>query len=319
MSASPLVTVIIATYNRSRVLAHAVESVRRSTLHDWELIVVGDHCTDDSAEVVAACGDPRVRFVNLPRNTGEQSGPSNEGVRLARGRYLAFLNHDDMYFEEHLASAVAFCEQSKADMVWVPIIVAVPTSERELAEGKWRLRLSGVPPDGVFDPAVFTFASAWVLTRELAARVGPWRQARDSFVPSSQDWLFRMWRSGATMKFCPTATVFAVPAGDRGGSYAASASPEHDYFAGQMKTNRRFRASALEVAAIAAESEANRYRLGVSWVKGLRGVLFRPVGAAAVALGMHPLSPFFALRYGRKGNFIDAVRRRAGLQKLARH
>src|SRR4051812_41373880 len=98
MSAPPLVTVINATYNRSRVLAHAVESVRRSTLQDWELIVVGDHCTDDSAAVVAACADARVRFVNLPRNTGEQSGPNNEGVRLARGRYLAFLNHDDLYF-----------------------------------------------------------------------------------------------------------------------------------------------------------------------------------------------------------------------------
>ena len=85
----PLVSIILATYNRSPVLAHAIESVRRSTLTDWELIVVGDGCTDDTAAVVASFDDPRVTFINLPRNVGEQSGPNNEGLRLARGRYIA--------------------------------------------------------------------------------------------------------------------------------------------------------------------------------------------------------------------------------------
>ncbi len=54
MSSPPRVTVIIATYNRARLLAHAVESVRRQTISDWELLVGGDACTNDSAAVVAA-------------------------------------------------------------------------------------------------------------------------------------------------------------------------------------------------------------------------------------------------------------------------
>ena len=316
MSSPPLVSVIVATYNRSRVLAHAIDSVRRSTLADWELIVVGDHCTDDTGEVVAAFSDPRITYVNLPQNVGEQSGPNNEGVRLARGRYIAFLNHDDMYFPDHLVSAIAFCEEAGADLVWCPLLVALPASESELTAGRWRFRLSGVPSGDDYDPRVFVFASAWLLTRELAVTIGPWQSARKTFVSSSQDWLFRAWRAGARCRFHAKASVLAVPAGARGGSYRSLTSPEHDFFGGQMRSNPRFRDTALEIAAIAGERETNRFRLGRAWPGVLRSLVFRPASAAAIYLGMHPYAPYFALRHGRRGNFINAMRRRTGLGDL---
>ena len=62
MSLPPLVSIVIATYNRSQVVAHAIDSVRRSTVADWELIVVGDHCTDDTEAVVAGFADPRITW-----------------------------------------------------------------------------------------------------------------------------------------------------------------------------------------------------------------------------------------------------------------
>ncbi len=316
MSSSPLVSVIIATYNRSGVLAHAIESVRRSTLDDWELIVVGDHCTDETAEVIASFADSRITYVNLPANVGEQSGPHNEGVGRARGRYIAYLNHDDMYFPEHLAATVACCEESGADLVWVPLLVALPSTESDLVAGHWRFRLSGVPVDDEYDPRVFVFASAWVMKRELADRVGPWRPARQTFVSSSQDWLFRAWRSGATMRFLPRATVLAVPSGAREGSYVSARSPEHDYLARQMRTDPGFRHAALAAASVAGEREANRYRYGRSWLTGMRALVYAPVSAVAMRLGIHPNAPFFALRYGRRGNLINAIRRRTGLKNL---
>ncbi len=100
----PLVTVIIATYNWSSVLRHAVRSVLWQTYENFELLVIGDGCTDDSEEVVASFGDPRVRWINLPENVGSQSGPNNRGLELARGEYIAYQGHDDVWHPKHLAT-----------------------------------------------------------------------------------------------------------------------------------------------------------------------------------------------------------------------
>jgi glycosyltransferase involved in cell wall biosynthesis len=81
----PTLSIIIATYNRSHLLRHAIQSVLRSTFQDWELLVIGDACTDDSEACVLAFNDARIRFHNLPHNVGEQSGPNNVGTSMARG------------------------------------------------------------------------------------------------------------------------------------------------------------------------------------------------------------------------------------------
>lgn len=315
MVPSPRVSIVIATYNRARLLAHAIESVRRSTIADWELIVVGDGCSDGTDAVVRGFDDARITFVNLPENVGEQSAPNNEGVRRARGRYVAFLNHDDMYFPDHLERALAHLESERADLVWSPLLVALPAAGGRVSDDA-RFRLSGVPFGDDYDPRVFVFASAWVLTRELAARVGPWRSARDLFVSPSQEWLFRAWTSGARLRFHPRATVLAVPSSARDGSYLASASPEHDACAAAMREQPGFRDRALASAALSGERDVNRYRFGVSWLAGLRALVFRPVAALAMAVGVHPYAPFVALRYGRRGSLVSAIRRKTGLPGL---
>ena len=317
MNAPPLVSIVIATYNRSRVVAHAIASVRRSAMTDWELIVVGDHCTDDTEAVVASFADPRIAWVNLAQNAGEQSGPNNEGIRRARGRYLAFLNHDDLYFPDHLETSIACCEATGADLVWSPLLVALPASESDLAAGREQFRLSGVTLGEDYDPRVFVFASSWLMRRELTERVGPWRSGRETFVTASQDWLFRAWRSRARLRCHAHVGVLAVPASARGGSYLAASSPEHDHFAARM-TTPGFRERAIERAAIAGERETNRFRFGQAAAATLRGLLFRPVSAAALAVGAHPYAPLLALRHGRRGNLVSALRRRTGLERLRR-
>jgi glycosyltransferase involved in cell wall biosynthesis len=313
MSSTPLVSIILATYNRSVILGHAIESVRRSTVQDWELIVVGDCCTDDSAAVVASFGDARVSFVNLAENVGEQSGPNNEGVRRARGRYIAYLNHDDLYFEDHLDNAIAGIEAMDADFVWSPFLTVLPASPEELAAGRWTMRLNGVTPADDYDPRVFVFASAWLMTRSLAERVGPWRHAHESFVTPSQDLMFRAWRSGARMRRLAHPSVLALPGGARPGSYVAAPGDEHAFFAALMRDDPRFREQALASAAVEAERD-RRFRLAPV----LRSVVMHLIAAASVPLGVHPYAPLFALRYGRRGNVVNAIRRRTGLGRLAR-
>src|SRR5262245_39979017 len=117
LSPAPLVTVITATFNSSATLKCALKSVLHQDLTDFEVWIVGDACTDDSAEVVNGFGDPRLHWTNLPRNSGNQSVPNNEGLRRACGRYIAYLGHDDLWWPRHLSGLVSFIEQSGADLV----------------------------------------------------------------------------------------------------------------------------------------------------------------------------------------------------------
>src|SRR5258708_11567416 len=171
-SDGPAVTVIVATYNRSNILRYAISTVLWQTRADWELLVVGDGCTDDSAEVVAGFDDPRIRYVDLSPRVGDQSGPTNAGIALARGRYVALLNHDDLWFPDHLERALETLERTGADFTFTLQLEADPDS-------RWRINASY--PGGHFDPIVPPNASTWGFRRELAAQTGPLRHRKKVF------------------------------------------------------------------------------------------------------------------------------------------
>jgi len=103
----PRVSIITATYNRPEVLRWAIECVRAQTYTDWEHIIVGDACAADTEALVRGVGDSRLRFFNRETNAGEQSGPNNDGLALATGDLVAYLNHDDLWLPDHLESLVA--------------------------------------------------------------------------------------------------------------------------------------------------------------------------------------------------------------------
>ena len=302
-AAAPAVSVIIATYNRSQPLRHAIRSVCNSTLSDWEVIVVGDACTDDTAEVVSSFDDPRIRFVNLPSRCGDMSGPHNHVLPLARGRYVAFLNHDDLYLPDHLAKCVAELELSGADLVWVPCATARPKAD---PTGDWpfSFALMGVPSTFEYSPLGIYVASSWVFRRDLVDRVGPWRSPAKMYVVPSQDWLFRAWRSGATLRFLPSVSVILVAAGGRAGSYARRASPEHDLLAKRLQDDPRCLERILDEAAV---NEAREHFLQHRYPplgSLARRTLLRPVYALLARMGIHPLSLPMAIAYGRRGGFV---------------
>jgi glycosyltransferase involved in cell wall biosynthesis len=81
-------------YNRAGVIGRAVRSVLAQTMADFELVVIDDGSTDDTAAVVAAFSDPRIRLLRLERNAG-LSHARNEGIRAVRARFVAFLDSDD--------------------------------------------------------------------------------------------------------------------------------------------------------------------------------------------------------------------------------
>ncbi len=119
----PLVTVILSTYNWSAVLPYSIQSVLNQTFDNFELLVIGDGCTDDSEQIVKSFTDLRVRWINLERNTGSQAGPNNEGLKQARGKLIAYLGHDDLWSKYHLEVLTSFCQKREevyatAALVW---------------------------------------------------------------------------------------------------------------------------------------------------------------------------------------------------------
>ena len=309
-SQPPAVSIVMATYNRSNVLRLAIESVLRSTFAEWELIVVADACTDDTADVVASFSDPRIRFTNLPENSGDQSAPNNVGAASARGRYIAYLNHDDLWFPDHLATSVATLERTGADLVFSGVAVAMPVEPAALERGAWRFRVLAPPADG-YQPWVYMPASAWLLRRELLDRVGPWRPGRECWAEASQDWLFRAWRAGADLRFSGTVDVLAVPSGARRNSYSERQSAENEFWARQMTANPRFRERMLETAAINLAGRASNAKVKLRPLAIAYALAYKPLAW----LGVDPKALKFRLKYRRRGALLASLRRNRGLDE----
>ncbi|UTP40977.1 glycosyltransferase [Phenylobacterium sp. LH3H17] len=96
-----LVSVVLPTYNRARTLVRAVNSVLHQSYSRIELIIVDDASTDDTETLVATIADPRVRYVRLAKNGGA-SRARNEGMRIAKGDYIAFQDSDDEWLADKL-------------------------------------------------------------------------------------------------------------------------------------------------------------------------------------------------------------------------
>ncbi len=126
----PLVTVRIATWNRAELLVErALASLRAQGYERWQAIVVGDACTDDTAERLAALGDPRVRFINLPLQGPYPDDPHerwlvagippmNLGARLAEGTWIAPLDDDDEWEPDHLEVLLAAARREEAELAY---------------------------------------------------------------------------------------------------------------------------------------------------------------------------------------------------------
>jgi glycosyltransferase involved in cell wall biosynthesis len=106
----PTVSVVIPTYNRSDYILEAIESVRTQTYRDFEIIVVDDGSRDDTRELLSGLIDEKtIRYVY--QDNRSKSAARNHGVRLAEGKYIAFLDSDDLFTPTKLAKQVAFLDK----------------------------------------------------------------------------------------------------------------------------------------------------------------------------------------------------------------
>jgi glycosyltransferase involved in cell wall biosynthesis len=110
----PLFSVVIPTFDRRDLVLRAMRSVLAQTLGDFEILVVDDGSTDDTAAAVGGLGDPRIRFLALSPNRGP-SAARNAGIAAARGKWISLLDSDDEFlptFLERTRAALAPTESN---------------------------------------------------------------------------------------------------------------------------------------------------------------------------------------------------------------
>jgi glycosyltransferase involved in cell wall biosynthesis len=127
----PRVSVVLPVHNRADVLPRAIESVVAQELKDFELIVVDDGSTDESAALVEALADERIRLIRLDRNRGGNVA-RNKGIRAAQSPLIAFLDSDDRYLPAKLSTVVGEFERRPAlDLLVDSFIKIQPPGSRK--------------------------------------------------------------------------------------------------------------------------------------------------------------------------------------------
>ncbi len=196
------------------MLPFSIGSVLRQSLADFELLVIGDGCTDDSEKVVTAITDPRLRWINLPVNNGHQSAPNNEGLRQARGSIIAYLGHDDLWLPHHLKVLVAAIDAG-ADIAHS--IVQMIGAEGNIMPG-WEIQ--GLQPGDWMAP------TGVVHRRAATEKVGGWPDYRTLDVDPETDLWLRMHQAGLAFQHVSRLTAVKFPAGWRKDAYKKRLSDE---------------------------------------------------------------------------------------------
>jgi glycosyltransferase involved in cell wall biosynthesis len=227
----PRVTVIIPTYNWSEVLPYSIGSVLAQTFDDFELLVIGDGCTDDSESVVHAISDSRVRWINIPR-VGHQCGANNEGLRQARGEFIAYLGHDDLWLPHHLELGVAALD-SGADLTHSLLLSVGPEGKRHVV----------VPVAAGWKPPTCVLHR-----RTMTDRLGGWPHFTTVSLSPEHDLWLRAQRAGARFHFIQRLTGVKFPASQRRDVYRERPSHEQKWWSEHIRHNPR-----LEVEELARE------------------------------------------------------------------
>jgi glycosyltransferase involved in cell wall biosynthesis len=219
-AAAPRVTVVIPTYNYANVLPYSIGSVLDQTMREFELLVIGDGCTDDSERLVSAIDDARVQWINLIENTGHQSGPNNEGLRRARGTVVAYLGHDDLWLPHHLEVLLTALDAG-APAAHTTMLLAEPG----VACYTWP------PPAYSYARRDWMPPTATAIRRDHALAVGGWRDpTQTGLLEPETDFMARIADRFGPPWWVPHLTCIKLPAAYRRNVYRTRPTHEQDFW-----------------------------------------------------------------------------------------
>lgn len=198
---APVVSVIIPTHDRLPYLEEAVDSVCSQTFRDWELIVVDDGSTDGTSEYLGALSDERIRSIRMERS-GYPGAVRNRGIEEARGRYVAFLDSDDVWEPDKLAVQVA-AHEDRPEYGWsYTALTRMDIEGREMHDsgiGRWR-PVEGWILEDLLRMEVLADTPTVMVRRELLQEVGGF----DETLPRAEE--YELW-----FRLAACSPAFAIP------------------------------------------------------------------------------------------------------------
>jgi len=176
----PLISVIISTYERPKMLQRAIDSVLAQTFKNFELIIVDDH-SKVPPKFSLPDGEKRVVAMRLPHNSGYQVIPKNVGIMISRGKYIAYLDDDNVYLPNHLEMLYKAITKHQADVVYGDRSYHSndPNEKRFMGRQSYPYDLSQIEQGNYID------TSDIMHTRQAINDVGFW----DIFWIRKADWL----------------------------------------------------------------------------------------------------------------------------------
>ncbi len=202
----PAISVVMAVYNGEATVAEAVNSILNQTVRDLELIVVFDKSTDRTEEILhdIAARDARLRVLpNVPyKVVGRLTAALNEGLKAARGRYIARMDADDAAMPDRLAIQLRFLEQN-------PNVGLCGTAMDFVSLDGKVLRKGAVPALGaarvkvVMEYGTGCYHPTWMMRRETLEKVGLYNY----LFGEDYDYLLRVLEAGYDLDNCPEVGV----------------------------------------------------------------------------------------------------------------
>lgn len=102
-----LVSIVMPSYNTAKYISDSIKSIQAQTYENWELIIVDDCSTDNSVDVIRSFNEPRIKLLQNEINSGAAVSRNN-ALKIAKGRWIAFLDSDDIWVPEKLEKQIKF-------------------------------------------------------------------------------------------------------------------------------------------------------------------------------------------------------------------
>ncbi len=225
----PKFTVITATWNRSHHIIPTIKSVLAQTFTDFEYLIVGDCCSDDTEEVVRPFLSDRVHWLTTTERWKTQSGSNNVGIAAAKGDFIAYIGHDDLWGPDQLACHLKTLTAPNGPDFSASACLSFGSPGTNLDH------LVGIDPQATRTPGFFYVPTSIAHRRDVTDRIGPWKRPgeTDRFVDvefecRAQDFGMSFAANGAM-------TAFKFTAGLRYLSYLDKDSFEQTAFLARMK------------------------------------------------------------------------------------